>query len=189
MKGWINKHRTKQVKEVVIHGTAGGETISGLLTWMYNWGRPSYYDGIGLFHYAIGRGMKNEVDGLIVEIIDPEYYVYHSTSSSNDRSSIGIELLNPSKSNRDPYTKGQYESLFRLIFDHLMILYPIERITSHRYNIWRWNPKSIAQKYDKNCPGNFDWSLLDTELRKRKFDFKVDGDLRYDISRKIKVSI
>jgi len=180
--GWINKIRKNPIVEIVIHGTAGGRTVQGLLYWMYNWGRPRYPEGIGLFHYAIGRGDKDEPDGLVVEILDPEYWVYHSTSSYNDYTSIGIELLNTSKSNRDPYTDKQYESLFSLIFDHLMVLYPsITRITSHRYNIWRWNSKKIAQKNDRNCPGNFDWSRLDKELKKRNYTFKIDGNLRYNI--------
>ena len=187
--GWINKVRKTPITEVVIHGTAGGETVAGLLNWMYQYGRQvEYYKGIALFHYLIGRGLKGEKDGLIVEVIDPEYFVYHSSSSSNDKSTIGIELLNTSKSNRNPYTDGQYESLFCLIFDHLMNLYPISRITSHRYNIWRWNPKSIAQKYDKDCPGNFDWERLDDELLERGYAFKKDGNLRYDIEKKKKIS-
>lgn len=187
--GWINRIRKNPIKEIVIHGTGGGETVAGLLHWMYNWGRPGYNDGIGLFHYVIGQGLKGEKDGLIVEIIDPEYYVYHSTSSANDRTSIGIELMNASPSNRNPYTKGQYDSLFSLIFDHLMTLYPITRITSHRYNIWRWNSKAVAQKNDKNCPGNFDWSRLDAELKKRGYDFKTDGNLRYELDKQQRVGI
>ena len=187
--GWINRKRTKPIIEVVIHGTAGGDTTAGLLHWMYNDGRPGYYDGIGLFHYAIGRGSKDEIPGLIVEIIDPEYYVYHSTSSRNDFTSIGIELLNSSNGNRNPYTDEQYASLFSLIFDHIIKLYPVTRIVSHKYNIWRWNSKATAQKNDKNCPGNFDWARLDAELKRRNYSFKIDGDLRYEIDKQQKVAI
>jgi len=182
-KGWIKKIRNVPITEVVIHGTAGGMTVAGLLHWMYNEGRKTYNKGIGLFHYAIGRGMKGEKDGLICEVIDPDYWVYSSTSGKHDKTAINIELINTSKSNRDPYTEGQYESLFNLIFNHLMVVYPtINRITGHRYNIWRWNSNTKAKKKDKNCPGNFDWNRLENELNKRQYAFDKDGtQLKYNI--------
>ena len=183
--GWVGRIRTAPPIEVVIHGTAGGKSCSGLLNWMYNRNDSRYNSGIGLFHNCIGRGDKGEKDGLIVEVIDSEYWVNHSTSDTHDKLTIGIELLNPSLSNRDSYTDAQYDSLFSLIFDHLMNLYPIQRIAGHRYNIWRWNSKKTAQKYDKICPGNFDWSRLDAELENREYSYKVDGvQLRYDIAQK-----
>lgn len=182
-KGFINKTRSKPITEVVIHGTAGGTTAAGLLNWMYNGGRAKEYNrGVALFHYLIGCGKKGEKKGLLVEVLDPKYYVYHSTSGRNDKQTIGIELLNPSKGNRQPYTPAQYASLFKLIFEHLMVLYPaINRITSHRYNIWRWCSKKTAAKRDKNCPGNFDWNKLDAELRRRGYAFQTNGNLRYNI--------
>jgi len=176
-KGWAKKGRKKPIIEIVIHGTAGGSTTSGLLNWMMSGARAKKYNrGIGLFHYTIGRV------GNIVEVIDPNYWVYHSTSGNNDKQTIGIELLNPDKNNEDAYTSKQYKSLFDLIFNHLLPIYPsITRITSHRYNILTKNKKSIAKKYDKNCPGNFDWFMLDKELKKQGYTFKVDGNLRFTI--------
>ena len=178
--GWVDKIRSVAPEEIVIHGTAGGKSTAGLLHWMYNWGRPKYNKGIGLFHYAIGRGEKGEKDGLIVEVISPEYYVYHSTSGKHAKREIGIELLNPSKSNRDSYTDLQYKSLFKLIFDHLFILYPtVTRIVGHRYNIWKYNSKKAAQKYDKNCPGNFEQKRLEEELEKRGYSYEIEGQFAY----------
>lgn len=176
--GWINKVRNTPITEVVVHGTAGGQDLEGLLRWMYNGERGAeYMKGIALFHYLIGR------DGKIVEIIDPEYYVYHSTSGSHDKQTIGVEMLNPDKMNAAPYTPEQYTSLFKLIFDYLMKLYPsITRITSHRYNIIVYNGGKISPK---QCPGiGFSWSTLDEELTKRKFSFQTDGQLRYNIQKK-----
>lgn len=184
-RGFIKKVRKKHVTEVVLHGTAGGESVSGLLHWMYNGGRATEYNkGVALFHYLIGRGAKGEKDGLLAEVIDPMYYVYHSSSSKHDKETVGVELINSSKSNRNPYTDGQYDSLFKLIFEHLMVLYPnINRVTSHRYNIWRWNNKWTAKRRDKNCPGNFNWNLLDSELNKRGYTFQTNGNLRYNIKK------
>ena len=87
--GWKDKIREKPPEEIVIHGTAGGRSVAGLLHWMYNWGRSGYKNGVSLFHYAIGRGDKNEKDGLIVEVIDPEFWVHHSTSGEHAKVEIG----------------------------------------------------------------------------------------------------
>lgn len=182
---WIKCTRTKPISEIVIHGTGGGRSVAGLLHWMYNDGRPEYSKNIGFFHFAIGRGDKGEKDGLIVNVLDPEYWTYHSTCYKHDYETIGIELLNSSLSNRDPYTDAQYDSLFKLIFDHLLPLYPsITRIVGHRYNIWRWNSEAVAKQYDKNCPGNFDWSKLEAELSDRGYSFDSDGPMcKYNISK------
>ncbi len=175
--GWINKIRNTSITEVVIHGTAGGNSATNLLRWMYNGERGSeYMKGIALFHYLIGR------EGEIFEVIDPEYYVYHSTSGSHDKQTIGVEMINPDKMNAEPYTDAQYKALFSLIFDHLMPLYPtINRITSHRYNIVIYNGGRITPK---QCPGTgFSWEKLDAELTKRKLTFQRDGQLRYQIKK------
>lgn len=182
--GFIKNIRKTPPNEIVIHGTAGGRSTAGLLHWMYNWGRAEEYKkGIALFHYLIGRGDKGERDGLIAEVIDPMYYVYHSSSSKHDKETIGIEMINTSKSNRDPYTEAQYTSLFKLLFDYLFILYPITRIVSHRHNIWKYNTKTTAQKRDKNCPGNFEWTRLDAMLKHKGYAFSSDGTARYNISK------
>ena len=156
-KGWIKKTRPKPPLEITLHGTGGGNTMSGFLKWIWNGERSNLYNrGIALFHYIIDK------EGNIEEIIDPDYFVYHSTSGRHAKVEIGIELMNSSKSNRDAYTQAQYENLFDLI-DHLKSIYPsIEQISTHRFNIWRYNRKSTATKYDKQCPGTgFDWTLLE----------------------------
>jgi hypothetical protein len=190
---WIKATRDPKlpIVEVVVHGTGGGRSVEGLLNWMYTDGRPGYKKNIGFFHYAIGRGDKGEKDGLIVNVLDPEYWTYHSTCYKHDYQTIGVELLNTSLSNRDPFTDAQYDSLFKLIFDYLMPLYPtITRITGHRYNIWRWNTEAKAKENDKNCPGNFDWSRVDKELSKRGFAFDSDGPMcKYNIAKKKTVGI
>jgi len=181
-KGWQDKKRTDAlgkkipISEVVIHGTGGGNTIEGILQWMYDGEfAANYVKGIGLFHYLIGN------KGDIVEIIDPEYWTYHSTSGYNDRRTIGIELFNSSKSNRDPYTKEQYESLFKLIFKYLIPLYPtITNITSHRANILTYN----NGKGLKQCPGpEFSWEKLDSELKSQGYTFETKGDLRFKMEK------
>lgn len=175
--GWITKIRNQPITEVVIHGTAGGSETTNLLRWMYNGERGAeYMKGIALFHYLIGR------DGEIIEIIDPAYYVYHSTSGAHDKQTIGIEMMNPDKMNASNYTDAQYQSLFKLIFDYLMKLYPtINRITSHRYNIIVYNHGKLSPK---QCPGTgFVWAKLDEELQRRKYQYQTDGQLRYNITR------
>lgn len=178
--GWINHVRKKPITEIVIHGTGGGTTTQGFLKWMYDGERAAdYVKGVGLFHFFVGK------DGAVVETLDTEYWVWHSTSDGHDENTIGIECLNSSKSNRDPYTDVQYNSLFKLIFEHLVPLYPtINRITSHKYNILKYNSPSVAQKYLKDCPGNgFDWTKLDAVLKKYGYTFSVDGNLRYNIKK------
>jgi len=156
-KGWIKKIREIPIDEIVIHGTAGGNSAESLLLWMLNGQRAKeYYKGIALFHYLIDRADSN-----IVEVLDPSYWVYHSSSGKLDRKTIGIELINPSKTNREPYTEEQYTLLFDLIFKHLLPTYPtITQIVSHDYNILTYSGKP-----PKGCPGaGFDWSLLEKEI-------------------------
>lgn len=164
-KGWINKLREKQPTEIVIHGTGGGSK-KGIIKWMLNpgkWKEERYNKGIGLFHYLIGR------DGSITEIINPNYWVYHSTSGSHDKKTIGIELVNPSKTNKRKYTEKQYIALIDLIKNNLMMKYRIDTIVSHKFNIWKYNKN--ARKYDKECPGNFNWNRLNKEIEKCEINF------------------
>jgi len=145
--------RPEPPSEIVIHGTGGG----GTLNYVRNGGRKELYKrGIALFHYLIER------DGRVIEIINPDNYVYHSSSGKHDQKTIGIELLNLSHSNSLGYTKRQYESLLNLI-EHLEDIYPLDRIVSHYYN---------SKKYfkPKNCPGNkFDTELLKKYLTKDRY--------------------
>ena len=176
--GWINKVRNVSPTDFVVHGTAGGTTVNGLIKWMVGGElAANYLKGIGLFHYAIGRGAKGEADGLITEIISPSYWVHHATAGSKARYQIGTELLNPSRSNRDPYTDAQYESLFKLYFDHLLPIYPsMKRVVGHRWSLWNYNSASTAARYDKACPGQgFDWTKFTDEADRRGFGVKSIG--------------
>lgn len=179
-KGWIKKVRKDNIIEITLHGTAGSSSTDGLLRWMYQGARAKqYYKGVALFHYAIGRK-----DYKIVEVIDPDYWVYHSSSGKHDKKTIGIELLNPSKTNRDPYTDEQYGLLFDLIFEYLIPNYPtITQISSHDYNRIVYSGLS-----KKGCPGNFDWDKLSKELDARGYSYKIDGNLHYDIKKKSETS-
>jgi hypothetical protein len=173
--GWINRTRSKNPTEVVIHGTAGGASDVGLLRWMYNGERAKeYMRGEALFHYLVG------MDGSITEVIDPEYWVYHSSSGKHDKETIGIELINPSKINDIEYTPEQYKALFDLI-KYLMQIFPISSITSHRYNLLVYNRKTSSSK---QCPGTgFSWEKVDEFLIKNNYSYQTDGNLRYNIQR------
>jgi hypothetical protein len=175
--GWINKIRnTNTIKEVTLHATGGGVSTTSLLRWIWEGERSAEYKkGIALFHFLVGR------DGVIVSIIDPAYYVYHSTSGQHDKSTLAVECINPSKNNDSPWPQVQYDSFFSLLFNHLFTLYPsIDRICSHRYNMMKYSP----QVSPKQCPGaGFEWSKLDEQLRTKGFSFKTDGQCRYDIKK------
>jgi len=155
--------RERQPDTVVIHGTGGGGTYQYVL----GGGRKKLYKkGIALFHYLVER------DGKVIEIIDPDRWVYHSSSGKQDEKTIGIELLNHDKNNKDQYTNAQYEALFFLIFDYLCDRYSIRIIASHN---------RMKEKYsdgNKNCPGNFDWDLLESEMVKRGLSY--DHDSKYE---------
>ena len=70
---WNKRRRSPSlIDEIVIHGTAGGNTLDGLIRWMLLGERAKeYWKSIALFHYGIGR------EGQIVEVIDPNYYTFH----------------------------------------------------------------------------------------------------------------
>jgi len=166
-KGEIINVPHEEPETIVLHGTAGGSTWQGLVNWMLDGERKDLYKkGVALFHYAIDR------KGTIVELISPDRWVFHSTSWLYDRFTIGIELINPDNNNMAPYLLSQYESLFYLIFDHLFKKYPISTIASH---------KRLGTKYSgkpKNCPGNFDYDKLESEMKNRNLSF--DHDSKYE---------
>ena len=159
--------RKKPIKEIVIHGSGGGGTYQ----WVLTGGRKEEYKrGISLFHYLI------EQDGKTIEIIDPERWVYHSSSGKHDETTIGIENLNPDPQNKAPLTEGEYKSLFNLI-DYLMETYPtINRIVGHDYNYLTYSGAT------KGCPGNFTWSRLEEHLTKKKIKFKKIADMAYEVT-------
>ena len=147
--------RKQPIDEIVLHGTGGGGTYQYVL----QGGRKELYiKGIALFHYLI------EQNGKTIEIIDPERWVYHSSSGKHDERTIGIELLNPDFQNKGSYTEQQYKSLFELI-DLLMSANRIERIVSHKYNYMTFSGDT------KNCPGNFNWIRLGDHLKQKKVKY------------------
>lgn len=153
--------REKDVSTIVLHGTGGGSSSEGLIKWMLGGERAKSYErGIALFHYLIDR------EGEIIELIDPNFWVYHSSSGRQDQSTIGIELINPHPTNEDEYTDAQYESIFELIFDELFVKFPVSEIVSHN---------RMKEKYSngsKDCPNNFSWDALEVELERRDINYE-----------------
>lgn len=174
-KSWNNRRRDVSPKTIVIHGTAGFTRNYDLINWMATTGRPGYSNSVGLYHYAIGGRIKNEPKEL-VETLDPDYWSHHAHAGRKARYQIGIELINPSESNGVEYLDRQYELLFSLIFDYLVVRFPsIEEIYGHRYSIWKYTKEPI--KYDKNCPGSkFDWDRLGSELIDRNYNIIKMGN-------------
>ena len=150
------------ISEIVIHGTGGGAGVDSLIKWMMNGERASEYGrGIGLFHYVI------DYDGKIYEIINPDKWVFHSSSGIHDRCTIGIEHMNPDKKNGRPYTKEQYDASIDLI-QFLMKENDIKTIVGHTQNTLKY---SGPQYVKVPCPGNFDWSKLTDNLKALGFTY------------------
>jgi hypothetical protein len=181
---WETRLRDKSlINEITIHGTAGASNAKTLISWMIGpkngvaERNAEYVKSIALFHYLLDR------DGTIYQIIDPLYWVYHSSSSINDKFTIGIECIKPDPTNMCDLTELQYQGLFSLIFDYLMVEFPISRIASHNYRARKY------KGYGWNCPKTFDWKRLSMELTQHNYGFKEYGfpedkglkDLRYDI--------
>jgi N-acetyl-anhydromuramyl-L-alanine amidase AmpD len=146
----------KAVKEIVVHATAGGSSAKAVIQWMINGERASeYLRGVSSFHYVIN------FDGLIYEVIDPQYWVYHSSSGKHDQQTIGIELMDKTRDNTGEYTPEQYKALAYLI-GHLGTSFPeIEQVTTHKYNIQKYS------KQFKQCPSDkFSFDTLKKELQK-----------------------
>jgi N-acetyl-anhydromuramyl-L-alanine amidase AmpD len=173
--GWINKIRKNPITEICIHNTGGGTSANGILYWMMLGERAAeYYKGEALFHYLIDRDKSN-----IVEVIDPSYWVYHSSSGAHDKETVGIEMVNPSKGNREAPTENQYVLLFNLIFKHLLPTYStIKSIVSHDHNMQKY-----SRFVPKGCPGpGFDWVRLEKEFLKNKINFNKKGVGEYEIA-------
>jgi N-acetyl-anhydromuramyl-L-alanine amidase AmpD len=149
------------IAEITIHATAGGGDTIG---WMASGGymgngkyrSEDYKKGVGLFHYHISKG------GKVSQIIDPKYFVYHSSSGAHDKSTIGIELEKENRTNSDTPTDEQYDSLNDLIA-FLIDTYPtINTLSSHDYNA-----KYYSNRDPKPCPGSFDWSRIANKALKQ----------------------
>ena len=152
--------------EIVLHGTAGGGTFE----WMLRGARAKEYEnGLALFHYLI------ELDGQTIEIINPDNYVYHSSSRWHDKRTIGIELVNPDKNNAIAYNEFQYLALYDLLIE-LFERYQIEYLTSHKRNAAEYSHRM------KECPGNFEWSRLEQWLSDASFDYSKIHEQYYRIN-------
>lgn len=171
--------RTRPVVWFVIHGTAGG----GTLNWMRKMDESNefrasryrnYKKGIALFHYLIER------DGTIVEIINPDRWVYHASVGAVDGGTIGVELLNPDSQNRKPYTQEQYEKLADL-YEYLRIKYPQMTVQlSHN------RAKEKVSGGNKACPGTgFKWTKWRSLLKKRgwKFEFEKGKESVWNLTK------
>lgn len=157
--------RPSDPDEIVIHGTGGGASASVLINWMLSGERAKEYTrGIALFHYLI------DYTGEVFEIINPNYWVYHSSAGLHDKTTIGIEMMNHSPQNAGEFTDGQYTALFNLI-DLLMKKYEIKSIVGHGYNKLKYSGS------DKNCPGNFDWEKLGAHLANK--DIQTEYEPRH----------
>ena len=160
----------EKVTEIVIHGTGGGVTASGLINWMLTNGRPSEYKkGIALFHYLI------DTNGEVTEIISPDNWVFHSSSGTHDKTTIGIENINPDAHNESEYTASQYQGLIKLI-TVLMKKYPITSIVGHGQNRLKYSGTY------KECPGSkFRWDIIENELLSRGYSFQKSKEHLYNI--------
>lgn len=142
-----------EAKEVTIHGTGGGANAAAIMRWMKDLAQPWESDrwkrGVALYHFLIDR------TGDVYQFIDLDRWVYHSSSGIHDKTTIGIELMNPVANNMGAYTVQQYEALNELIGNIIRPLCPIERISSHQYNYRNYSGG------DKSCPGpHFNWDKV-----------------------------
>lgn len=149
--------RNNDVKEIIVHATAGGMTAQSTIEWMLKGGdmgngknrATDYKKGVGTFHFII------DPSGEVTRIIDSDKWVYHSSSGSHDAVTIGIELVKPDSKNVTKPTDKQYLSLIDIII-LLRKLYPtIDTISSHDYNAHKY-----SNKPPKPCPGAFDWNKI-----------------------------
>jgi len=161
----------KFVNEIVVHQTGGGNNASSLLSWMLKSGRKGYSRGVALFHYIV------DIDGSVIEIINPDNWVYHSSSGRHDKRTIGVEIMCSDRQNAKEPSDKQYFALNKL-FLHLSEKYSISRIVGHGYN------KEKYSKSYKYCPGNFDWFRIEKFLVDNEFEFDYEDECYFDIERK-----
>ena len=170
-------NRSKPVTWMVIHGTGG----KGTLRWMRDLVKFKsrrglrYQKGIGLFHYLI------ETDGTIWNIIDPNKWVWHASIGQYDGGTIGVELENTHRANRNPYSEMQYNSLLAL-YNHLRFNgYPkMKTMISHNRAKIKINHGRLG---GKECPGKgFDWIMWKNMVREH-YDFAHNnGESLWDIN-------
>jgi len=167
------RRNTNKIRKIVVHGTGGGGSAKSILNWMEDGEfAKKYKKGRGLFHYLIG------LQGDIYEIIDPDRWVYHSSSGRHDKTTIGIELVNPSIDNLGGYTLEQYSSLVDMSIYLMGKYHNIDQIIGHG------KVKKIYSKSYKNCPGQyFDWKALSVGLTTEGYQYKMCKEHIKDIER------
>jgi hypothetical protein len=140
------------IKEIVIHGTGGGQSAEAIINWMLGGERESLYRrGIGMFHYEI------DLDGDIYCLLPNDIWCYHSDAGLHDKQTIGIELLNTGVLNSAEYTEAQYKALDELIVKLCKQFPSIDSIVSHDAN-----RKKFSKLLPKPCPGiQFDWTKVE----------------------------
>lgn len=180
--------RTKPITTIVIHGTGGG----GTLRWVEDADRTDlaraarYRKAIGLFHYLITQGLsggprrENTDTGpvsIVLEVIDPDRWVYHASVGQLDHGTIGIECLNPGRANSGHYTTAQIEELANLCA-YLVRRYPtIKEFVGHGRMKQRLDRAGKAWKI---CPGpNFPWDFFQAALAER-LGVRVKRDKNYE---------
>lgn len=147
---WSGFERKEDIKEIVIHATAGG----GTLKYVQSGVRKSEYDkGIALFHYLIS------LDNNIYQILDDSRWCYHSSSSKHDSSTIAIEIEKSSKDNSSAPTDFQYEALNFLVSYLVKKHSKINSCVTHDYNA-----KKYSNRPPKPCCGAIDKNKLDFDL-------------------------
>jgi len=165
----------EDVNEIILHGTGGSESATGLIRWMLSEdGRhKEYAQSIALFHYIIDR------KGEIIQLYDPwSSWMFHSSSRFHDKNTIGIEMCNPDKKNQAEYTKEQYIYVVEL-FKELYEIQPIEKISGHTVTAIKYSGKPNATP----CPGNFDWKRLCDMLAKESFIFDFEDQRIFNIKK------
>ena len=165
--------RSSEIKWLVVHGTAGGSTIS----WIEGISLKSrrginYCKGVGLFHYYIRR------DGLCTNVIDPMRWCHHASIGSLDMGTIGVEMENLSPGNYHGYTDAQYETLMNL-YKYLrgeLNLANMDIMLSHnrcKQKVQYEMKGHQAPKVTKNCPGGqFNWKRVAEDLNTAGYNCK-----------------
>ena len=140
--------RSTPIAEIVIHATGGGSSTESMIEWMLAGERATEYEnGVALFHYLTSP------DQPTVEIIDPDKWVYHSSSGYHDKETIGIENIKPDSQNKGYLPPDQMQALCELVAT-LLLKYPsISRIVSHDFNAQKFSGRG-----PKPCPGDFSWN-------------------------------
>jgi hypothetical protein len=143
----------KDITEITVHGSGGGNSSLDLINWMASEGcerKDFYLKGIGLFPFTI------DFSGKVYQIMPVNDWYYHSDAGIHDSHTIGIEMMNNKPLNAGGYTDAQYQSLFELIAE-LIKSYPITDIHSHDAN-----RRMFSNMASKPCPGAFfDWNNLE----------------------------